>query len=165
LTLSRCEEDVKCQIKHMFEQRSLGDRFFKRFCQVRLLESPRKTVSKPMDSRAFLRRAFEPGLRQAGITGASWHSLRHTAASRRIMPGVDLVSVKEILGHRDIQTTLRYAHLAPGHLREAVNRGSLAGTVPKTVTTEKRAVGEGTVAIDNMVRPAGIEPATPRSVV
>jgi hypothetical protein len=81
------------------------------------------------------------------------------------MPGVDLVSVKEILGHRDIQTTLRYAHLAPGHLREAVNRGSLAGTVPKTVTTEKRAVGEGTEAIDNMVRPAGIEPATPRSVV
>ena len=33
---------------------------------------------------------------------------------------------EEILGHRDIQTTLRYAYLAPGHLREAVNRGSLA---------------------------------------
>jgi hypothetical protein len=50
------------------------------------------------------------------------------------MAGVDLVSVKEILGHRDIETTLRYAHLAPGHLRDAVNRGSLAGTVTKTVT-------------------------------
>jgi site-specific recombinase XerD len=37
------------------------------------------------------------------------------------MAGVDLVSVKEILGHRDIQTMLRYAHLAPEHLREAVN--------------------------------------------
>lgn len=45
------------------------------------------------------------------------------------MAGVDLVSVKEILGHRDIQTTLRYAHLAPAHLQDAVNRGSLAGTV------------------------------------
>ena len=32
------------------------------------------------------------------------------------MAGVDLVSVKEILGHRDIQTTLRYPHLSPGHL-------------------------------------------------
>ena len=84
-----------------------------------------KDVTQPMDSRAFLRRSYEPGLRQAGITGAYWHSLRHTAASRRIMAGVDLVSVKEILGHRDIQTTLRYAHLAPAHLRDAVNRGSL----------------------------------------
>ena len=84
-----------------------------------------KDMTQPMDSRAFLRRSFEPGLRQAGITGAYWHSLRHTAASRRIMAGVDLVSVKEILGHRDIQTTLRYAHLAPAHLRDAVNRGSL----------------------------------------
>ena len=50
------------------------------------------------------------------------------------MAGVDLVLVKEILGHRDIQTTLRYAHLAPGHLREAVNRGSLTQTVTETVT-------------------------------
>ena len=45
------------------------------------------------------------------------------------MAGVDLVSVKEILCHRDIQTTLRYAHFAPGHLRDTVNRGSLSGTV------------------------------------
>ncbi len=65
--------------------------------------------TQPMDSRAFLRRSFEPGLRKAGIAGACWHTLRHTAASRRVMAGVDLVSVKEILGHRDIGTTLRYA--------------------------------------------------------
>jgi site-specific recombinase XerD len=82
-----------------------------------------------MDNRAFLRRSFEPGLRKAGIVGVCWHSLRHTAASRRVMAGVDLVSVKEILGHRDIQTTLRYAHRDPGHLREAVNRGSLANSL------------------------------------
>ena len=101
-----------------------------------------RDVTEPMDSRAFLRRSFEPCLRKAGIVGVCWHSLRHTAASRRVMAGVDLVSVKEILGHRDIQTTLRYAHLAPGHLRDAVNRGSLAGTVTKTVTTEKHEKGE-----------------------
>ena len=53
------------------------------------------------------------------------------------MAGVDLVAVKEILGHRDIVTTLRYAHLSPGHLREAINRGSLIGTVTKTVTSLK----------------------------
>ncbi len=36
------------------------------------------------------------------------------------------------MGHQDIQTTMRYAHLSPGYLREAVNRGSLAGTGSKT---------------------------------
>src|SRR6185436_980861 len=95
-----------------------------------------KDVTQPMDSRAFLRRSFEPSLRKAGIVGACWHSLRHTAASRRVMAGVDLVSVKEILGHRDIQTTLRYSHLAPRHLQAAINQGSFVGTVAKTVAKE-----------------------------
>src|SRR3989454_512439 len=124
-----------------------------------------KEVTQPMDSRAFLRRSFEPGLRQAGITGACWHSLRHTAASRRVMAGVDLVSVKEILGHRDIQTTLQYAHLAPGHLRDAVNRGSLSGTVTKTVTSQEGKRGGEMQPLDSVVRPEGLEPPTPRSVV
>jgi len=48
------------------------------------------------------------------------------------MAGVDLVAVKEILGHQDIQTTMRYAHLSPGYLQDAVNRGSLVGTGSKT---------------------------------
>jgi len=119
-----------------------------------------KDVTQPMDSRAFLRRSFEPGLRKAGIAGACWHSLRHTAASRRVMAGVDLVSVKEILGHRDIQTTLRYAHLAPGHLREAVNRGSLTGTVTKTVTGQEGERRKEMQLVDLVVRPEGLEPPT-----
>jgi len=81
------------------------------------------------------------------------------------MAGVDLVSVKEILGHRDIQTTLRYAHLAPGHLREAVHRGGLSGTVTKTVTSEPQSVEERTEGVELVVRPTGVEPVTPRSVV
>jgi len=124
-----------------------------------------KDVTQPMDSRAFLRRSFEPGLRKAGIVGVCWHSLRHTAASRRVMAGVDLVSVKEILGHRDIQTTLRYAHLAPGHLRDAVNRGSLSGTVTKTVTSLEGKREEKMQPVDYMVRPEGLEPPTPGSEV
>ncbi len=114
----------------------------------------------PMDSRAFLRRAFEPALRQAGITGASWHTLRHTAASRRIAVGVDLFSVKEILGHRSIQTTLRYSHLSPGHLQDAVNRGSFTGTVAKSVATELEEEPRTMQPLDYMVRPVGIEPTT-----
>lgn len=96
-----------------------------------------KNPLKPWNAQSFVNHVFTPALKKLGIQGACWHTLRHTAASRRIMAGVDLVSVKEILGHRDIQTTLRYSHLSPGHLREAVNRGTLIGTVTKTVTTQK----------------------------
>ncbi len=81
---------------------------------------------QPMDSRAFLRRVFEPALQKAGILDASWHILRHTTASRLVMAGVPLPTVKEILGHRDIQTTLKYAHLSPGHIQAAIEKGSLA---------------------------------------
>jgi len=119
----------------------------------------------PMDSRAFLRRAFEPALRKTGIQGVSWHTLRHTAASRRVMAGVDLVAVRHFLGHRDIETTLRYAHLSPGHLSEAVNRGSLFGTGSKTGSEGQGSEVESRQVIENLVRPEGLEPPTPRSVV
>jgi hypothetical protein len=48
------------------------------------------------------------------------HDLRHTAASWMVMGGVDLYTVATILGHQDLKTTKRYAHLAPSHLREAI---------------------------------------------
>ena len=86
--------------------------------------------------------------------------------------GVDLVTVKEIMGHQDIETTLRYAHLAPAHLKDGMNRGSLfasgiksdAGTVTKTVTKEMPSE-KGKTPVDSVVRPTGVEPVTPRSVV
>lgn len=48
------------------------------------------------------------------------HALRHTCASRLLFKGVDLVTIKEWLGHADIQTTMRYAHMAPNKLAHAV---------------------------------------------
>ena len=57
------------------------------------------------------------------------------------MAGVDLVSVKEILGHRDVATTMRYSHLSPTHLRQAVNMGSLGSHLR---TSSPPAVHSGT---------------------
>jgi len=58
---------------------------------------------------------------QRAMPGIRFHDLRHTAASLLIQSGVDLYRVGTILGHSDIRTTKRYAHLAVDDLRAAVN--------------------------------------------
>lgn len=58
---------------------------------------------------------------QAGIgRRTSWHTTRHTFASHLVMRGVPIAVVQQLLGHTTIQMTMRYAHLAPGHLKSAV---------------------------------------------
>ena len=61
------------------------------------------------------RRWFATALNQARIRGVTWHTLRHTFASRLVMAGVDLKTVQERMGHKTIAMTARYAHLAPTH--------------------------------------------------
>ena len=52
----------------------------------------------------------------------TWYCLRHTFASRLVMAGVDIRTVAELMGHKTIQMTMRYAHLAPEHGLAAVER-------------------------------------------
>ena len=57
----------------------------------------------------------------------SFHSFRHTCASRLAMAGVPLYTIKEVLGHRTIKTTERYAHLMPSALRGALENLEKSG--------------------------------------
>jgi integrase len=76
------------------------------------------------DGKPFIRKAirrwFEEAVAKANIKDFSWHCLRHTFCSRFVMAGVPLKTVQELMGHKTIQMTARYAHLSPGHLQNAV---------------------------------------------
>ena len=61
--------------------------------------------------------------REAGIKDlSSIHAFRHTFATQLLQNGVQFPELKEILGHKDINTTLMYLHFAPDHLASAVDK-------------------------------------------
>lgn len=68
----------------------------------------------------FFRKAFETACRDAGLDDFSLYGLRHSAASYLIMNGVDIRTVAEIMGHRNISQTMRYTHFLDAHRIEAI---------------------------------------------
>ena len=66
--------------------------------------------------------AFREGVERAEIElpmGQMTHVLRHTFASHFMMAGGNILALQRILGHQSLTMTMRYAHLAPDHLKEA----------------------------------------------
>jgi integrase len=68
------------------------------------------------------RDAWEAAVAEAGLEDFTFHDCRHHFASWFMMRGGSLLALREILGHRDIKLTARYAHLSPGHLRTEIEK-------------------------------------------
>jgi integrase len=81
--------------------------------------------------------AFNAAVKRAGIEDFRFHDLRHTFASQLLLHGGSLKDVQELLGHKTMTMTLRYAHLTQEHKRKAVNllnRLTVKDNCHKTVT-------------------------------
>jgi len=85
-----------------------------------------------------VRTGFLNSCKRAGLIDLHFHDLRHTFASQFVMSGGDLYILKEILGHKSITMTQRYAHLSPTYKIKAIDRMNTlwAGATPQVSTSE-----------------------------
>lgn len=90
-----------------------------------------------------LKAGFALACRKAGISGVSWHTLRHTFASRLVKRGVDIVTVKELLGHSSVTVTMRYTHTNLESKRAAVHALTGIGDNLVTLPSVTHSRGQG----------------------
>jgi integrase len=78
------------------------------------------------------RQSYRHAVRRAKLDDVTFHTLRHTFASWAMMRGASLKELQELLGHASLTMTMRYAHLAPERLKQAVSRldGLTSGVQP-----------------------------------
>lgn len=74
---------------------------------------------RPFDAKT-MSETLRHTAQEAGLRRVHWHMLRHTFASHLAMAGAPLTAIKELLGHADLTTSMRYAHLMPSTLRSAI---------------------------------------------
>jgi integrase len=99
----------------------LGLELLRNHAKVRRLDTPLlfPSLSNPQQPIG-LKRAWETALKRAEITNFHWHDLRHCTASYLAMNGASLVEIAEVLGHKTLAVTQRYAHLSDGHVSNVV---------------------------------------------
>ncbi|MFQ5780214.1 MAG: tyrosine-type recombinase/integrase [Nitrospiria bacterium] len=111
---------------------------------VRRVGSPYVFTNRKGRRFKDIKTSFKTACTRAKIKDFRFHDLRHTFASHLVMAGADLTTVKELLGHKTLTMTLRYAHLAPGHkvkavemLEDVFGRGLTKNSTPRKPTIQK----------------------------
>jgi integrase/recombinase XerD len=84
-------------------------------------------LSRRGKGRTDIKHQFKAACKKAGVKGCRIHDLRHTAASRMIANGTDLVTAARILGHATITMTAKYVHPTSAAMKAAVEK--LAGFI------------------------------------
>ena len=102
---------LNTQARRILERRPRGAGPF-------VFPSPRDPARPRSRNLAFWYRARH----EAGIEDVRLHDLRHTHASHAVMNGVPVPVVARLLGHSDVRTTLRYAHLGDREIEQAAER-------------------------------------------
>lgn len=100
----------------------INDDLFKVLNDLRGKRNGEYLFPNPRTGRPFkaVRKSFANAIQEAEIKGLRFHDLRHTFASRLVGKGVDIVRVKELLGHSSVRITERYTHSCQEEKRKAV---------------------------------------------
>jgi integrase len=121
--------DIQTGIIHLFdtkngEKREVPMNDMVRRTIIRVLKNPESQYvfcNKNGKPYTDVRKSFYTALKKSDIVNFRFHDLRHTFASQLVMSGIDLNTVRELLGHKSIEMTLRYSHLSPDHKKRAVD--------------------------------------------
>jgi integrase len=112
---------------------------------------PSRNPSTHINSDNFYKRVYRAAVKTAGLERVTWHTLRHTFASRLAMEGATQYDIAACLRHSTTGLVKRYAHLSPTHLKGVMEKVSSFGKKVKTVsrpygtvigTVTSQAVGE-----------------------
>ncbi len=68
---------------------------------------PNPATGKPFTE---VKKSFKEACKRAGITDLRFHDLRHTFASRLVIAGADIITLRDLLGHFSVRVTQRYTH-------------------------------------------------------
>ena len=117
-----------------------------------------------------VRTGFQNAGKRAGLIDLHFHDLRHTFASQFVMSGGDLYILKEILGHKSITMTQRYAHLSPTYKVKAIDRMNIlwADARPQTSTSELLLENSSVTAASQATHqdpPPALTPATDAALI
>lgn len=99
---------------------------------------PSENPETHVDPRNFYRRVYLPKVKKVGLDGVTWHTLRHTFASRLAMSGATEGTIAALLRHSSTALVRRYAHLSPSHLQEAVEKVAKFGKTDQPVEPVKQ---------------------------
>ncbi len=150
-------------IRQAYARGVLGSTKSNRIRQVPMSDSVLQLLSRRVKQRGlifpgmngeYLRqnrsmRTLKKICEKAGIRAVGWHTLRHTFASHLVQQGANLLAVQALLGHTDIQTTMRYAHLNRTALHEAMralNPQTSSGEKNVTIVSQVREKDQKTMS-------------------